>query len=451
MEKSSFFNSVSHDRTYKAEDWAEYFSSFIGNGVFAVPSAGLKVMANEGMTLTVKSGKAWINGYFYFNTSDFSLTLATADGVLKRIDRIVVRCDLINRIMSVKVKSSPFSASPTAPELQRDSDIYELALADITIGAGTSEITQNNITDQRLNSSLCGVVTSVVQRTDTAFQAHIQNKSNPHGVTLRQIGGSNANILDNWDFSNPVNQRGQTTYSQNGAYSIDRWKTSGKGTLTLNSGYISLQRTGEWYNFSQIIDNPGRFAGKTLTLSVKGSGHYSIIFNVNQNSYPASKLYNSTDIGIVSVTYTLPDSVTQLAVVIQSKNTAVVNNIYSAKLEIGEISTLENDIPMDYQSEYLKCLRYYYKGGIMFASRSYTTDVGKGTYYYQRAQFPVPMRIIPSLKSLVTFDNNTVESVNFSGVQNNAILEMQLKLTALNANNPSDTKEYALIEASADL
>ena len=28
MEKSSFFNSVSHDRTYRAEDWAEYFASF---------------------------------------------------------------------------------------------------------------------------------------------------------------------------------------------------------------------------------------------------------------------------------------------------------------------------------------------------------------------------------------------------------------------------------------
>ena len=27
MEKSSFFNSVSHDRTYKAEDWAEYFAT----------------------------------------------------------------------------------------------------------------------------------------------------------------------------------------------------------------------------------------------------------------------------------------------------------------------------------------------------------------------------------------------------------------------------------------
>ena len=51
MEKSSFFNSVSHDRTYKAEDWAEYFASFIGNGVFPVPSTGLQVVANDGMKL----------------------------------------------------------------------------------------------------------------------------------------------------------------------------------------------------------------------------------------------------------------------------------------------------------------------------------------------------------------------------------------------------------------
>ena len=75
MEKSSFFNSVSHDRTYKAEDWAEYFASFIGNGVFPVPSTGLQVVANDGMKLNVKTGKAWINGYFYFNTGDLAVEL----------------------------------------------------------------------------------------------------------------------------------------------------------------------------------------------------------------------------------------------------------------------------------------------------------------------------------------------------------------------------------------
>jgi hypothetical protein len=175
MEKSSFFNSVSHDRTYKAEDWAEYFSSFIGNGVFPVPSTGLQVTANDGMNVTVKTGKAWINGYFYFNTSDLNVTLATADGQLNRIDRIVVRWDLTNRLISAEVKSSSFSASPSAPLLQRDADIYELALADIYVGAGVTAITQSNITDQRLNTSLCGVVAAVVDQIDTeAFNAQLQ-------------------------------------------------------------------------------------------------------------------------------------------------------------------------------------------------------------------------------------------------------------------------------------
>lgn len=175
MEKSSFFNSVSHDRTYRAEDWAEYFASFIGNGVFPVPSTGLQVVVDNGMNLSLKAGKAWINGYFYNNTSDLTITIGTADGQLNRIDRIVVRWDLTNRIISAEVKSSTYSASPTAPALQRDADIFELALADVFVGAGVTAITQSNITDQRLNTSLCGIVAAVVEQIDTeAFNAQLQ-------------------------------------------------------------------------------------------------------------------------------------------------------------------------------------------------------------------------------------------------------------------------------------
>ena len=175
MEKSSFFNSVSHDRTYKAEDWAEYFASFIGNGIFPVPSTGLQVVAGSGMNVTVRAGKAWINGYFYQNTGDLTVQLATADGQLNRIDRVVVRWDLTNRVMSVKVKSSSFSASPSAPAVQRDADIFELVLADVFVAAGVTAITQSRITDQRLNTSLCGVVAAVVDQIDTAaFNAQLQ-------------------------------------------------------------------------------------------------------------------------------------------------------------------------------------------------------------------------------------------------------------------------------------
>ena len=175
MEKSSFFNSVSHDRTYKAEDWAEYFASFIGNGVFPVPSTELQVVAGSGMNVTVRAGKAWINGYFYQNTGDLTVQLAMADGQLNRIDRIVVQWNLTNRTISTKVKSSGFSASPSAPAVQRDADIFELVLADVFVAAGVTAITQSRITDQRLNTSLCGVVAAVVDQIDTAaFNAQLQ-------------------------------------------------------------------------------------------------------------------------------------------------------------------------------------------------------------------------------------------------------------------------------------
>lgn len=175
MEKSSFFNSVSGDRVYRAEEWAEYFASFIGNGVFPVPSTSLQVVAGSGMAVAVKTGKAWINGYFYYNTSDLPVTLATADGVLNRIDRIVVRWDLTERKISVAVKSYTPATSPVAPALQRDADAYELCLADVLVSAGVTAISQANITDRRLDGSLCGVVAGVVDQIDTdAFNAQLE-------------------------------------------------------------------------------------------------------------------------------------------------------------------------------------------------------------------------------------------------------------------------------------
>ena len=175
MEKSSFFNSISGDRRYKAEEWAEYFASFISNGVFPNPSTGLQVLASNSMIITVNAGKAWINGYFYFNTSNLTITLDNADGVLNRIDRVVVRWDLQDRVISVQVKKGTYSATPSAAAIQRDADAYELVLADIYVGAGAVSVSQANITDQRLNSTLCGLVVGTVGELDTtAFSAQLQ-------------------------------------------------------------------------------------------------------------------------------------------------------------------------------------------------------------------------------------------------------------------------------------
>lgn len=168
MEKSSFFNSIDGDRKYKAEEWAEYFASLIGNGVFPEPSTNLMVEAYNNMTIKVKAGKAWINGYFYFNTADLTVQLDNADGVLKRIDRIVIRWSLTNRSIQAAVKKGTFASSPVAPALQRDADIYEIALADVLVNNGVIEVTQANITDLRQNSSLCGIVAGTVNQIDAS-------------------------------------------------------------------------------------------------------------------------------------------------------------------------------------------------------------------------------------------------------------------------------------------
>lgn len=162
MEKSSFFNSINGDRKYKAEDLASYFGSFISNGIFPNPGNNLQVIANNDMTVTLKPGKGWINGYFYENTEDLILSIDPADGVLDRIDRVVLRLDYVNREIKAAVKKGTFASSPVAPELQRDVEIYELGLADIYIVHGAISIESNDITDTRLSLELCGITNSLI-------------------------------------------------------------------------------------------------------------------------------------------------------------------------------------------------------------------------------------------------------------------------------------------------
>ncbi|WP_058015963.1 hypothetical protein, partial [Clostridium sporogenes] len=189
MEKSSFFNAVidqngNPDRFYLAEDFARYFSTFIGNGVFPNPANQLQVMAiDNNMQIRIKAGLAWINGYFYENTDDYIFKLDPADGVLNRIDRIALRLDFLERRIKAVVKKGQYGSNPIAPALQRNADAYEIAIADVYVRAGVIAILQSNITDTRLNSNVCGIVHGTISQVDTTeifrqYQAwFLENKS----------------------------------------------------------------------------------------------------------------------------------------------------------------------------------------------------------------------------------------------------------------------------------
>lgn len=172
-EQSGFFDAHlvngEYDRIYLAASFAKYFASFIGNGIFGGKSDELMVRqkSTASMSVNVLSGQGWINGYWYENNSELSLAIDVADGVLNRIDLIVLRWDGINRNIRLYVKKGTPAVNASAPALQRNADYYELKLAEIYIRAGTTSITQANITDTRLNSSVCGFVVGVVKQFDT--------------------------------------------------------------------------------------------------------------------------------------------------------------------------------------------------------------------------------------------------------------------------------------------
>jgi hypothetical protein len=171
-ESSGFFKSI-NDRKYTVDWLAKYIASFIGNGVY---NGELAVTADgSAMSVTLPSGRAWINGYHYRNDGDMTLTIDNADGVLNRVDIVVLRWDVNARSITAQVIKGTPASTAAAPAITRTVEQYDLKLAEISIPAGTTAISQALITDCRLDNSVCGIVTGVLDQVDTTtFYSQIQ-------------------------------------------------------------------------------------------------------------------------------------------------------------------------------------------------------------------------------------------------------------------------------------
>ena len=99
-----------------------------------------------------------------------------------------------------------------------------------------------------------------------------------------RVGAAARNLLDNSDFTNPVNQRGatgKTVPTGSYAYTIDRWKVATTGSssdmyVNVATGYYvsiappSASTTAEKYTeIVQNLENYSKMKGKTYTLLVK--------------------------------------------------------------------------------------------------------------------------------------------------------------------------------------
>ena len=147
------------------------------------------------------------------------------------------------------------------------------------------------------------------------------------------------NLLDNSDFRNPVNQRGQTSYSGNGN-TIDRWNIfSGEGlsdvTLTVNDGYIT-------------IESPHAYSGIGQNIPIK-DGVYTFAYKVKDGGIIISNGWYSTSIGAYHVEMYV--------------GTGGVLNLEWAALYEGTYTAdnLPPYVPKGYAAELAECRRYFYR------------------------------------------------------------------------------------------
>ena len=156
------------------------------------------------------------------------------------------------------------------------------------------------------------------------------------------------NLLDNPDFSNPINQRGLTTYSGSFIYSIDRWVIS--GTISLQSGGISVSPNGFFLQRMEPLIN-----GEDYTLAVY-VGNQLLVGTVTYDSVSSdTQVAVSNSLGTLYI-QNIEGNLCQFVVntVAQSiiSMPVLLKGAYTAK-------TLPPWTTPDYVMEYMKCLRYY--------------------------------------------------------------------------------------------
>ena len=144
---------------YSQASQAEFQKLFmLSNGYIPGSGEGLKVVPTDPASLAVmvSKGAGWIEGYGFALTEAERVSIEDADPTNPRIDRIVAQVDAVTgrKIALLAVKGDP-AVTPAPPALTRTAQIYEISLAQITVGAGATSITADKIVDER-ETEYCG-------------------------------------------------------------------------------------------------------------------------------------------------------------------------------------------------------------------------------------------------------------------------------------------------------
>lgn len=241
----------------------------------------------------------------------------------------------------------------------------------VTLTAGDIQTSENTSVEDELNNAVKYNTPQTL--TDAQKQQARENINAPApyeagdniAITGRIITTKafpcNPNLLDNWYFGNPVNQRGKTSYTGTSGYCIDRWIITGDNPqLTVTSG--SLKEVGY---LVQKADNSNLFEGMQLTLSALMSDNTfgSVTFHLSKGMVNPIAI-RKNDYIVYAEWANTNDFFT-----VNWKTDSETVGLVAIKLELGPQQTLAhqengvwvlNEIPK-FGDQLAECLRYYYR------------------------------------------------------------------------------------------
>lgn len=202
-EYSGFFGAKkledgTYDRVYSEIHFAKLFSMFYKNGIFFDDVTNLQVVAKSGLTVTVKAGRAFIDGYWYELDEDMDIVLDVNTTSYAINCSITCTLDRAERKISIVKKQPVTSLLPI-----NNNNKHELVLAVITLGVGVSTITNSVITDYRTNENYCGIVKGTIEQIKTEdlflqFQAQFTEWfEEVKGVLSGDVAGNLKNQIGN--------------------------------------------------------------------------------------------------------------------------------------------------------------------------------------------------------------------------------------------------------------
>lgn len=164
---SGFFDSVSGDRKYTAQQFGDLFTGIISDGVFSGVGGGMKVEARS-TQVYINSGRAWCRGTWLDNDAYASLNVpANTHPNYSRYDAVVLTFDRTSSVRRNSIDYVPgtAAATPLKPKLKSDSLTKQMPLCYIFRPANSTTITQSNI-ESTIGTAECPYITGPLKTID---------------------------------------------------------------------------------------------------------------------------------------------------------------------------------------------------------------------------------------------------------------------------------------------